>query len=283
MERQRFLEAHADAIIPGAPVLVGLPLDKTATYRPGSDEAPGAIRAASDSIESYSPLLDLDLLDNPFADIGDLDFHDDSLDKSLAIIEDQAKRILGSGCPMLSLGGEHTVTLPLVRAALERYPDLMLIHADAHSDLREEYEGSTVNHATVMRRIAELMGPDRLIQLGIRAGTREEFAWMRERHTLLSWNPAAEKELLRRVERRPVYFSLDLDVLDPACFPGTGNPEPGGWLYQELERLLWATTSMRLVAADVVELSPRYDPSGVSEITAARVVRELLLILGGGR
>ncbi|MEW6529584.1 MAG: agmatinase [Thermodesulfobacteriota bacterium] len=282
MERQRFLEAHADTIIPGAPALVGLPLDKTATYRPGSGDAPAAIRAVSDSIESYSPFLDLDLLDNPFADIGDLDFHDDSVEDSLARIEDRAKQILASNCPILSVGGEHTITLPLVRAALEMYPDLVLIHADAHSDLREQYEGTTINHATVMRRIAELIGRDQLVQLGIRAGTREEFAWMRERFTLLSWNPAAEKELFRRVERRPVYLSLDLDVLDPSCFPGTGNPEPGGWPYQELERLLWATTSMNLVAADVVELSPRYDPSGVSAITAARVVRELLLILAAG-
>ena len=283
MRRQPFLEAHADKTIPGAPVLVGLPLDKTATYRPGSGEAPGAIRAASDSIESYSPLLDLDLLDNPFADIGDLDLLDDSVEDSLARIEDQAKQILASKCPILSMGGEHTITLPLFRAALKRYPDLVLIHADAHSDLREQYEGSTINHATVMRRIAELIGHEQLVQLGIRAGTREEFTWMRERFTLLSWNPTAEKELLRRVERLPVYLSLDLDVLDPACFPGTGNPEPGGWSYHDLERLLLVTTSMNLVAADVVELSPRYDPSGVSAITAARVVRELLLILAAGR
>ncbi|MBM4326216.1 MAG: agmatinase [Deltaproteobacteria bacterium] len=280
MSRQLFLEAHADTIMPGSPALVGLPLDKTATYRPGTGQAPAAIRAASDSIESYSPLLDLDLLDHPFADIGDLDFSNDSVENSLGRIEDQAKRIMSSGCPMLSMGGEHTITLALVRAALETYPDLVLIHADAHSDLRDRYEGSAINHATVMRRVVELVGRERLIQLGIRAGTKEEFGWMRDRFTLLSWRPAAEQELLRRTERRPVYLSLDLDVLDPACFPGTGNPEPGGWSYNDLERLLWAATSMNLVAADVVELSPRYDPSGVSAITAARVVRELLLILG---
>lgn len=131
-----------------------------------------------------------------------------------------------------------------------------------------------------MRRVAEVAGPGNLIQLGVRSGTREEFDWMRQKETCLAWNPQAEGKLLQRVENRPVYLSLDLDVLDPACLPGTGNPEPGGWSYHDLERLFRALNLANLVAADVVELSPRFDSSEVSSVTAAKIVRELLLILG---
>jgi agmatinase len=177
------------------------------------------------------------------------------------------------------MGGEHTVALPICQAVNEVCSNVVVVHADAHADLRDEYEGSRINHATVIRRIVELIGSDRLIQLGIRSGTKEEFIWMRENGAILQWAPFSDKTLVDRIADRPVYLTLDLDVLDPACMPGTGNPEAGGWFYKDLERLLHAMNHVNLVAADVVELNPTLDPSESSAITAAKIVRELLLIV----
>ncbi len=277
-----FLEASSSEVLPGRPAIIGLPFDRTTTFRSGTDKAPDAIRVASDSIETYSPFLERDLLDAPFADLGDLDFHGtktDEIEPALAKIEVPVTRALSERAKTLAIGGEHTVTLPIVRVLARVHRDLVLVHADAHTDLRDDYDGNRLNHATVMKRVSEVIGPERMIQLGIRSGTREEFQWMRSRDTLLDWGPGAEEVLLRRIRDRPVYLSLDLDVLDPACFPGTGNPEPGGWFYKDMERLLLAMTRVHLVGADVVELNPGLDPSGASSVTAAKITRELLLIL----
>jgi len=280
MKEISFLESFSKEIIPGRPAIIGCPLDLTSTYRSGSAYGPVAIRAASDSIETYSPVQDRDLQDSPFSDLGDIRLPDGSVEASLEAIRKRVYLVMRHGSHPLCLGGEHTVTLGIVRAVKVFYPDLLILHVDAHADLRAEYEGSFINHATVMRRVEEIVGPDGLLQLGVRAGTREEFAWMRENETLLRWGPAAEKILETRLDDRPVYLSLDLDVLDPSCVPGTGNPEPGGWFYNDVERLLRAAARMNLVAADVVELSPSVDPSDASSITAAKIVRELLLVMG---
>ncbi len=278
-----FLGCSSHEVLPGKPVLLGCPLDLTSTFRSGSDRAPEAIRIASDSIETYSPFLDMDLEDVPFSDAGDVDISGKLLEHALDDIERTATGLTDEGGRLLALGGEHTITLPLVKALNRVYPDLVLIHADAHTDLRDQYEGSVLNHATVIKRISEMIGPDRLIQMGIRSGTSEEFGWMRKHGTLIRWEPASCKELYRRVAGRPVYFTLDLDVLDPACMPATGNPEPGGWHYQDLERLFELLLKMRLVAADVVELNPKLDPSQMGTITASKIVRELILILGNSQ
>jgi agmatinase len=280
MEKTLYLEAFSDEILPESPAIVGLPLDITATYRRGSGEGPNAIRVASDSIESYSPLLDRDLVDSPYADLGNIHFSRKPLESCLDRIVKRVFHMEQKGSRPICLGGEHTITLPIVRAVRMFYPDLVIVHVDAHADCRDHYEGSFVNHATVMRRVAEVVGPSSLIQIGVRSGTREEFDWMRQRETCLEWTPQAAGRLLQRIDNRPVYLTLDLDVLDPACLPGTGNPEPGGWFYHDLERLFRALNLVNLVAADVVELNPRLDPSEVSSVTAAKIVRELLLILG---
>lgn len=277
--RNVFLGCAAQTPAPGRPALFGCGLDLTSTYRNGTGRGPQAIRDASESIETYSPFLDRDLSDICFSDLGDLPLAGDSLEDDLGCIFEMTRSILQKGARPLCLGGEHTISLPIVQALQEFSQDFVIIHADAHTDLRDEYEGSSVNHATVMRRVAELVGPERIIQLGIRSGTREEYAWMSEHYTLIEWGPAADKALLNRIGGRQVYLTLDLDVLDPSCFPSTGNPEPGGWSYRDIERLLQALGRVQLVATDVVELNPDIDPCEVGAITAARIVRELLLIL----
>ncbi|MEW6139058.1 MAG: agmatinase [Thermodesulfobacteriota bacterium] len=275
-----FLGSASSIVLPGKPALLGCPLDMTATFRSGTGDSPCRIRMVSDSIETYSPFLDEDLEDFPFADVGDVDLAGCAVDEALQSIKETVAHILGLGGLPLCLGGEHTITLPIVQALAERVQNFVVLHLDAHSDLRDSYEGNRTNHATVMRRVSEIIGPNRLIQLGIRSGTREEFAWMRQHHTLLQWMAGSEKNLRRKIAGAPVYLSVDLDVLDPACFPATGNPEPGGWFYEDFQRLLPVLKSVPLIGADVVELNPGLDPSDVGSITAAKVVRELLLTLG---
>jgi len=222
----------------------------------------------------------MDLDDSPFADLGDLLLAGDSLEDALNKIREAVSAILSGGARPLCIGGEHTVTLPIVDAVKKVHPDVVILHLDAHSDLRDEYEGDRLSHATVIRRVDELMGPGRLIQLGIRAGTKEEFSWMKQKGTLMQWGSAADKVLLKRIDGRPVYLTLDIDVLDPACMPATGNPESGGWFYHDLELFFLALNRTELVAADVVELNPGLDTTQVGAITAAKIVRELLLLLG---
>lgn len=276
----RFLGSTSSIVLPGRPALFGCPLDMTATFRSGTGDSPCRIRMVSDSIETYSPFLDQDLEEFPFADVGDVDLAGRPVDEALQIIKDTADRILELGGLPLCLGGEHTITLPIVQALVEKGQSFVVLHVDAHTDLRDSYDGNRTNHATVMRRVSEIVGPKRLIQLGIRSGTREEFAWMHQHHTLLQWMAGSEKNLRRKIAEAPVYLSVDLDVLDPACFPATGNPEPGGWFYEDFQRLLSVLKSVHLIGADVVELNPGLDPSDVGSITAAKIVRELLLTLG---
>ncbi len=279
MSTKSFLGAVYSEITANRPAILGCPLDMTSTFKSGSDKAPRAIREASESIETYSPFFDKDLEDLPFADLGDLDFDGDSVEKAMHKIESAATDILMLGAIPLAIGGEHTITLGVVKALKRVYPDLAVVHLDAHTDLRDDYEGNSLNHATVIKRTAELIAPPNLVQLGIRSGTRQEFNWMQDNGTLLRWMPGAEKLLLKRLDRLPVYVTLDLDIMDPACFPGTGNPEAGGWFYGDMERFLSALTMINVVGIDVVELNPALDPSGASTILAAKIIRELLIVL----
>ncbi len=279
MKSIQFLESHASTPIKNRPSIFGCPLDRTSTYRSGSDKAPNAIRQASDSIETYSPYRDRDLMDLKFSDLGDLDLVHKDLEQALKIIESMCINILTQGAKPVALGGEHTVTLPIIRALNQYFDDFLVIHIDAHSDLRQEYDGQELNHSTVIRRVAEIMGPSRLIQLGIRSGTKPEFEWMRSNKTLYEWGKGSERYLLKRLSNKKVYLTLDLDVMDPACLPGTGNPETGGWFFHDLDRLFNIMTSQNIIGADVVELNPVLDSSGASSIMAATIVRELLLII----
>ncbi|MBK8190191.1 MAG: agmatinase [Vampirovibrionales bacterium] len=258
-------------------VMVGLPYDGTCSYRPGARFGPAAIREASYGLETYSPRLDRDLGDVAFFDAGDLELPFGGKSVALDRIRQAATQTLAAGKRWMGVGGEHLVTLPVIEAYLERFEDLAVLHFDAHADLRDDYLGETLSHASVMRRIADRIGPQRLIQVGIRSGPREEFNWMREHQTLVT---AADElpSALQRLQNRPVFLTVDLDVLDPGAFPGTGTPEPGGMSFQTLIDWLERFQSLRVVGADAVELAPTLDPTGVSSVVAAKVIRETLLI-----
>ena len=261
-------------------VLFGAPFDSTTSYRPGTRFGSGAIRRESFGIESYSPYQDKDLEDASVLDAGDLELCLGDASKALRQIEEQAAEILAAGKRPFMLGGEHLVTLGAFRAAVKKHPDIHIIHFDAHADLRDDYLEAKLSHACVLRRCWELVGDGRIFQFGIRSGDREEFAWGSSHVTTRRFDFEGLEETLDQLKGKPVYFTLDLDVLDPSVFPGTGTPEPGGVSFDALRRAAQAVCQKaNVVACDVNELSPHYDQSGVSTITACKIVREMLLAL----
>ena len=260
-------------------VVYGAPCDSTASYQPGSRFASVAMRHASDSLETWSPHLDKDLTDFHIADAGELELPRGNMPLVMERIRKTTADILRAGAIPIMIGGEHSLTYGAVRAAYERYPDLEVIHLDAHTDLRPDYLGEKYSHASVMRRVWELLGDGRIHQFGIRSGTREEFVWAREHLNFHPFELSALPATLEKLRGRPLYFSLDLDVLDPGCFPGTGTPEPGGVGFAELITAIYSLVGQNVVACDLMELAPTLDPSGISTVTACKLLRELLLII----
>ena len=256
-------------------VIFGAGYDGTTSYRPGSRFAPAAIRAESWGIESYSPYLQKGLDEIKVYDAGDLELVGRRAEVVLDMVEEATAEIVRDGKIPLMLGGEHLVTLGAVRALhnlqIKQHPDLHIIHFDAHADLRDEYMGEKLSHATVMRRCYDLVGYGKIFQIGIRSGNRDEFAF----------KMAHMAQTLDGFMGKPVYFSLDLDVLDPSILPGTGTPEAGGMSFLELLNDIVHLKNFNIVGCDIVELAPNYDPSGVSTATACKILRELLLTIGG--
>jgi agmatinase len=264
--------------IEGQVILFGAPLDATESFRNGTEQAPARIRAVSDVLETYSPTLDRDLESLHFVDAGDLDLHGHSVDGALARIERATDQVVRWGLPIM-LGGEHTATLPAFNAVARVYPDVLLLHFDAHMDMRERYEGRDIGHATWLYHVAARWGFERIIQAGIRSGTRDEFALARR----LMWSsPSLDlpQHVQGALERRPCYVSIDIDVLDPACAPGTGCPEPGGPTFAELLAALHALRGSRVVGIDVMEVLPAVDHADITSIAAAKLVRETALLFG---
>jgi agmatinase len=258
----------------GAICIFGAPFDSTSSFRPGSRFGPGAIREASYGLETFSPIQIADLEDCSFMDKGDLELPFGDPIPALELIEETTQNILSSKKTPFLLGGEHLVSLGAIRAAAKVYPELKVIHLDAHADLREDYLGQRLSHATVMRRVLDLLGPESIRQIGIRSCTRQE-------HVLVSEMISLPEQIALRTGTKPCYLTCDLDILDPSIFPGTGTPEPGGLMFHELITILISIiTRLHIVGLDVVELAPQLDPTGVSAFVAAKVVRECLIALG---
>lgn len=262
-------------------VLFGAPYDSTTSFRPGTRFGPAAMRMESFGIETYSPLQDRDLIDDAKVfDAGDIELPFGDPKPALAMIERQAARILKDGKRPFLLGGEHLVTYPVVKAVHAVYPNLVIIHFDAHADLRGDYLGNPLSHACVLRRCHDLVGDGRIFQFGIRSGTREEFAFMKAGH--VKTEPFADTTLARVVKaipkKTPVYLTIDMDVLDPSEFPGTGTQEAGGFRYAQLvEDVRLICSRLNVVAMDNVELNPGLDPTGRSTALACKFLRECLL------
>lgn len=276
----KYLEADRNPS-PGALAIVGLPYDSTTSFRPGARFGPDAIRVSSLGIESYSPAQDLDLHDFPYCDLGNVPLPVGASGPMVGQVAEATQWLLAQGLRPLFLGGEHSVTTGVIGVLAQRYPDLVMVQLDAHADLRAEYQGERHSHACAMRRCLEQLGAGRLIQVGIRSGTREEFAELQGSGRWCAPDPKALRAALARFSSAPLYLTIDLDVFDPAALPGTGNPEAGGLFWQDFIGLLGEIDGHRLVGADVVELAPNWDPTGASASLAAQVVREVALRLGG--
>ena len=261
-------------------VIFGAPFDSTTSNRPGTRFGAAAVRGDSHGIETYSPYQDLDLEDIAVYDAGELELPFGRPEPALDMIEAATAQILADGKVPLMIGGEHLVTLGAVRAAAKKHPNLHIIHLDAHTDLREDFLGQSLSHATVLRRCYDILGDGRIFQFGIRSGTREEFEWAQAgRTSLQKFNLDGLTEVVKAIGNAPVYFTLDLDVLDPSEFPGTGTPEAGGISFTELLGAIILLKQLNVVGCDVVELAPNLDTSGISTALACKVLRELLLVL----
>ena len=264
-------------------VLFGAPYDSTTSFRPGTRFGPSAMRMESFGIETYSPMQDKDLVDDTKVfDSGDLELPFGAPEPALKMIEKRSAQILEDGKRPFLLGGEHLVTLGAFRAVQKKYPDVVIIHFDAHADLREDYLGNPLSHACVLRRIHDLVGDGRIFQFGIRSGTREEFAFMKSGHVKTEpFTSATLAKVVKSIPKKtPLYLTIDMDVLDPSEFPGTGTQEAGGFRYPQLvEDVRLICSRLNVVALDNVELNPGLDSTGRSTALACKFLRECLLSL----
>ena len=259
--------------------LFGAPFDSTTSYRPGARFGSSAIRHESFGLETYSPYQDKDLTDKKVFDCGDLELCFGSSEAALKDIEELARKIVNDGKLPIMIGGEHLVTYGAVKAVFEKYPDLQIIHFDAHADLRDDYLGAKLSHACVMRRCFDLVGDNKIHQFCIRSGDREEFRFADEHTDMHKFSFDGLPELVSELEsnKTPVYLTIDLDCLDPSVFCGTGTPEAGGVSFTELLSAILKVSRTNIVGADINELAPMLDSSGASTATACKVLRELIL------
>ncbi|MBQ3312123.1 agmatinase [bacterium] len=255
-------------------IMLGLPFDGTVSYRSGSRFAPEMIRLASWGLEEYSPIFDKDINDVNFNDAGDLEFPLGNTQKSLNLIEENVKQIYADNKKVFGIGGEHLVTLPEFKGVYSKYKNIAVVHFDAHTDLRKEYLGEEMSHSAVMYHIGKIIGFENIKQIGIRSGTKEEWDIMKKHNTLCH-----KYSDLDCIKNKDIFVTVDLDVLDTSIMPGTGTPEAGGFSFNELINWFKYLKDFNIIGADVVELSPDYDSSGVSTAVATKVIRELLMIL----
>lgn len=261
-------------------VLFGAGFDGTTSFRPGTRFAPSAIRNESFGIETYSPYQDKDMTDYCYFDSGDLELPFGSTNRVIADIAMRADKILSDGKIPFMIGGEHLVTLGSVMAVSEKYEELYIVHFDAHADLRDDYLGQKLSHACVIRRCHDIVGDGHISQFGIRSGDREEFRFADEHTYMNKFDLNGLEECIAQLKGKNVYLTVDLDVLDPSVFPGTGTPEAGGVTFDELRRALTLVCEeLNIVGCDVNELSPQYDQSGVSTAVACKIIREMLLAM----
>lgn len=279
IDQGKFIQSKANYYESKA-VLVGVPMDFTVSFRPGTRMAPRKIREASYGLEEFSPYCNDSLADKSYYDAGDLDIPFGNVKKSLEIIEQAASVILKDGKIPVFIGGEHLITYPIVRQVAQKYPELKVLHFDAHADLRDTFFGEKLSHATVMRRVCECIREKHLFQFGIRSGVKEEFDFA-EQYTYMNLIDVKEPFLdsLKELRGYPIYITMDIDVVDPAFAPGTGTPEPGGCSSREILEVISYFRELNIVGFDLVEVSPINDLSERTSLLAAKIIREVLLTI----
>lgn len=276
-DRSRFCCTGGDYETADA-VLFGIPFDGTASFHPGARSGPSAIRRASWGMEPYSPELKHSLLQHDICDLRDLPVYG-TQEEMFRNVTQVAEQAADDAMPFVVLGGEHSIAFPLVRGVQAAAGDLAVLVIDAHLDLRDEYLGNPLSHACVVRRCLEIT--PHVHHFGARSGTEEEWAYAGRIHQHDELLPDTVIAELCSSDK-PLYLSIDMDVLDPACAPGVGTPEPGGCssraLLQAVHRL--SPLRDRIVGCDITEVTPRLDPAGITAAGAGKIARELLLMLG---
>jgi agmatinase len=264
-------------------VLFGIPFEGSVNLRTGADDGPRDLRLASDSIETYSPVLERDLEDLGMADLGDCELGAGSPRERLARAREEVSGFWRPGLRTVMLGGDHTATLPVIEVLAPAISELRILQLDAHPDLREEFLGERYNYASAMARVMEVVAPDRVYQVGMRTGAREEY-----RRNAPHLYPAHEvhpveavRTLVPELGQHPLYVTMDVDVLDPAEAPGTGAPEPCGLRTSELIEIVRLLEGCTIVGTDLVEVAHALDSSGRTSITASWILREAILTWWG--
>ncbi|AYO30654.1 MAG: agmatinase [Thermoanaerobacteraceae bacterium] len=279
MDQGKFLRAKQNYDV-ARTVIVGVPMDFTVSFRPGTRMGPRKIREVSYGLEDYSIYADDSLNDKEYFDAGDVDIPFGNVEKSLEIIEQVTVKLLDNNKIPVFLGGEHLISYPIIKQVAKKYEDLVVVHFDAHADLRDTFFGERLSHATVLRRVCEHIRDKHLYQFGIRSGIKEEFNFAKE-HTHM--NPINVKkpfmETLEELKQKPVYVTLDIDVVDPAFAPGTGTPEPGGCSSQDILDVVSSFKDLNIVGFDLVEVSPASDLSERTSLLAAKILREVLIAI----
>ena len=267
--------------------LFGVPYDGTTSFRPGTRFGPAAVREVSNGLETYCPQLQTDLEDLAYVDLGAVDIPFGSPEPVVKAVQKATSTVLDLGLKPLMLGGEHSISSGAVAAVAQRHPELVLLQLDAHADLRDSWLGARHSHACAMRRCLDVLPSGQLLQLAIRSGTREEFQELEQSQRRINHQPdqsgsqlaATMRSALEPHRGKPLYLTVDLDWFDPAIMPGTGTPEPGGFHWHHFAALIDVLREHQLAGADVVELAPQLDPSGISSVLASKVTRSLLMLL----
>jgi len=263
--------------------IFGVNYDGTCSFKPGARFGPEAIRQVSSCLETYCPLLDKDLEDIMYVDFGSILIEKNDSLSVIESVKSATNFLINKRLSPIMLGGEHSITRGAIEALVRKYPDLILVQLDAHADLRESYIGNKHSHACAMKRCLDVLPEKKILQIGIRSGTKEEFRIMQKNNQLVKFYPGGNiqelKKALQPYSKSPIYLTIDLDWFDPSLLAGTGTPEPGGFFWNDFEEIQKTLKDFRIVASDIVELSPEIDKSGVSSIVAAKVLRSLILSL----
>lgn len=259
-------------------VILGVPLDDTGSFRPGTRFAPLHVRLMSRVLEEYSVYRGKDLREISYYDAGDLLLTPGNILSSLETIEEKVSSLLEKGKKPFLIGGEHTLTLGAVKGCLKHYKELAVIYFDAHADLRSSYLGVNLSHASVAYILQNLKGVE-LYQFGVRSADREELSRLKKEGLLPFSLLKGLKNALQHLEGRPLYITLDIDVVDPAFAPGVSAPEPGGVSSGELLEIFSCLEPLKeqVVAFDLVEICPPYDPGQITALLGAKILREALL------
>jgi len=263
--------------------IFGVNYDGTTSYKPGARFGPNAIRMASQSLETYCPVFNKDLNELGYLDFGSLSIDLNNTESVISRVNYATRYIIDKNLKPLLFGGEHSITTGAIQALIQKYPDLILLQLDAHADLRDSYLNNKFSHACTIKRCFEILPSKSIFQVGVRSGTKDEFDFMRNNNHLIKFEGEKDinflNEKLSKFQAFPIYLTIDLDWFDPSLVPGTGTPEPGGFFWKDFEIILKILNQLNIVGADIVELSPDLDPSGVSSIVAAKVARSLIMTL----